>query len=194
MPSISYDLKYLKAGIDELESYLLSKKLFWPIGAAAPEGDPHFPRLTLGGILLSRARLHARDLPKSDAFEFHSLQKELDHWRSKWITAWERKAVREFNSRIRQWRHYLDELNQNPDRFVPYYDSQVRLRVLIEILLGEIRKHKNESIENLQNLDGFLRSVFVPGEFLWEPDLESGFDREKFWYLWGEPEIENNWY
>lgn len=62
MPSAEYDLGYLKAGISALENYLLSNDLYWPVGASSPSGEPAYPRLTLGGLLLAQKRAHARNL------------------------------------------------------------------------------------------------------------------------------------
>ena len=39
MPTIEYDLGYLQAGLDLLETYLISKSLFFAIGAQSPSGD-----------------------------------------------------------------------------------------------------------------------------------------------------------
>ncbi|HEY5573072.1 MAG TPA: hypothetical protein VIK64_08690, partial [Anaerolineales bacterium] len=62
MPSAEYDLGYLRAAVAALEDYLMSNELYWPIGAASPAGEPDYPRLTLGGLLLAQKRAHARDL------------------------------------------------------------------------------------------------------------------------------------
>ena len=49
MKSFAYDLGYLRAGLELLEAYLLAEDVFWPIDASPPEGEPEYPRLTLGG-------------------------------------------------------------------------------------------------------------------------------------------------
>ena len=54
MPSPEYDLRYLKAGIEQLESYLLSSDVYWSIGTRAPAGETPYPQLTIGGLLLAR--------------------------------------------------------------------------------------------------------------------------------------------
>jgi hypothetical protein len=50
------DRAYLEAGIPELEDYLLSDELYWPISARGH----NLPRLTIGGLLLANDRLEAR--------------------------------------------------------------------------------------------------------------------------------------
>ena len=59
MKSFEYDLRYIQAGLDSIEEYLLSDEVFWPLSAHPPEGAPEYPRLTLDGLLLSKARLLA---------------------------------------------------------------------------------------------------------------------------------------
>jgi len=190
MSSAAFDFRYLKAGIHEVEPYLLSKNLFWPLSSPPPAGEPQYPRLTLGGLLLSDARMRARYLHPSQTHDLESLESMLDHWRMTWRTSWERKAQREFKSRLRQWDLYLNELVYKPEVHIPYYDNEVRIRVLIELLLPEINLIEDEFTNKLLNLDGFLKSNLVPGEFIWEDELKSGFDNNVYWYLWGMPEID----
>lgn len=120
----------------------------------------------------------------------HSLEMKLDHWHTGWRSTWERKAQREFKSRLRQWDLYISELQLNPDANFPYYDSEVRVRVLIDLLIPEMKPPGDQFMNQLTGLDAFLKSVLQPGAFIWEEELSSGFNREKFWYLWGIPEIE----
>jgi hypothetical protein len=56
MPSLEKDRAFLEASVPELEDYLLSDELYWPITARGFD----LPRLTIGGILLAKARLEAR--------------------------------------------------------------------------------------------------------------------------------------
>lgn len=189
MSSAVFDLGYLKAGIQEIEPYLLSKNLFWPLSSHPAPGSLSYPRLTLGGLLLSIARLKARILQPSQTVEFRSLEKNLDHWRTSWRTSWERKASLEIKSRLRQWELYLDEMILKPDVHIPFYDSEVRVRVVIDLLTPEISPQKDDFLQKIQQLDGFLNSIIVPGEFIWENELAMGFNQIDYWYLWGVPEI-----
>lgn len=189
MPSVSYDFGYLTAGIDEIESFLLSKNLFWSISTAPPYGEPAYPRLTIGGLFLSNNRLRARNLDLSQKMILDSLEMKIDYYRTNWRSTWEMKAQREFKSRYRQWHHYINELLLNPEENIPYYGSEVRVRVLIELLLSEIGSPENNNIYQLTRLDSLLKSIFVTGTFVWDDEISSGFDEDQYWYLWGFPEI-----
>jgi hypothetical protein len=189
MPSVSYDFGYLTEGIEQFESFLLSKNLFWPISSAPPYGEPAYPRLTIGGFLLSNNRLRARDLDLSQEKILHSLQMKIDNFRKRWRSAWENKAHSELKSRFRQWDQYVNELQINPEENIPYYRSEVRVRVLIELLLPEIGSTENYYWDQLTGLDSLLKSIFTAGTFVWDEEISSGFDKDQYWYLWGFPEV-----
>ena len=187
MPSIDYDIRYVTASLNELKGYLLSKELFWPLSIISTPGKPTYPKLTPGNLLLALARLKAFDkgdfLDAAQNSEFTRLEMEFDTLKRKWAAAWEEKVSREFTSRLRQWGHYLNEVTANPDSHAPYYRNEVRLRVLLELLLEELRE--DEHLE-LTALDTFLHARFNDGDFIWDEDLAEGFPKEKYWFLWGD--------
>lgn len=187
MPNPHFDLEYAAAGLAALKDYLLTKELFWPISLSDAGQGSIYPKLTAGNLLLTFARLLAygksRTLNAVQQSEFTRLEREFDALKRKWQVAWEEKASREFTSRLRQWSHYLDEFSLNPDAQAPYYRSEVRLRVLLELLkdaLGEVPQ------EDLTALDESLRAQFTDGDFIWDGDLVDGFPQDKYWYLYGQ--------
>jgi hypothetical protein len=187
MPGIDHNLKYVTANLSELKDYLLSKELFWPLNLSSAPGNPPYPKLTPGNLLLSLARLKAFDegeiMDAAQNSELTRLEMEFDTLKRKWLVAWEKKVDREFTSRLRQWGHYLKEVAGNPDNHTPYYRNEVCLRVLLELLLDELGE---DSHPELTALDTVLRAKFKGGEFLWDEDLAEGFLQEKYWFLWGD--------
>jgi hypothetical protein len=175
MTSTEQDKAYLEAGIPELEAYLLSKELYWPISARGYS----LPRLTIGGLLLAQARLEAR----GEHIESHLPR--LYGVRSKWRAAWETKAGREVGARMRLWSNYLADYRQNPEGHADAYPHEVRYRVMLHLLLAELPAPPAEQ-NVLTQLDGTLRARLSPGDFIWETDLEAGFPREVYWYLYGK--------
>jgi hypothetical protein len=187
MPNPHYDLAYAAAGLAALKDYLLTKELFWPLSISAAGQGQVYPKLTAGSLLLTFSRLHAYSKSSTlDAIqqsEFTRLEREFDALKRKWQVAWEEKASREFTSRLRQWSHYLNEFTQNPDAQAPYYRSEIRLRVLLELLkddLGEVPH------EDLSVLDKSLRAQFTKGDFIWDEDLAEGFPQDQYWFLYGQ--------
>lgn len=175
MTSTEQDKAYLEAGIPELGDYLLSKELYWPIRARGYS----LPRLTIGGLLLAQARLEAR----GERIVSHLAQ--FEGIRSKWRVAWETKAGREVGARMRLWSNFLADYLQNPENHADAYRHEVRYRVMLHLLLAELSKPPDEQ-EALSKLDGTLRAMLSPSGFIWEADLESGFPREVYWYLYGD--------
>jgi len=175
MTSPEKDRAYFEAGIPELGNYLLSKELYWPISARGYD----LPRLTIGGILLVQTRLEAR------GERIEKLATQLDALRSKWRVAWETKAGREFQSRFGLWNNYLADYRHNPEGQADAYAHEVRYRVMLQLLLGELSAPPPER-EGLLQLDGVLRASFSPGDFIWEADLQAGFPREVYWFLYGK--------
>ncbi len=189
MTSVDFDLGYLQSSVEELESYLLSAELFWPLMGASPAGEPAYPRLTLGGVLLAQARSRARDLPPHDETRLIALECRIQDAKSKWRLAWSRKAAQEFRSRQRQWGNYLHDLSTNPDAHQPYYPSEVRIRVMMQLLLPEVEPPEEVDQDALLQMDQVLQRIFHPGDFIWDEDLSRFFTRSTYWYLWGMPRL-----
>jgi hypothetical protein len=186
MPSAEYDLEYLRAIVEGLEDYLLSKELYWSLGVAAPRGEPAFPPLTLGGLLLAQARLHARDLAPGQRDQLVLLEERVDGIRSRWRVAWGRKAAHDFRARLNLWRDFLEEYRQNTQGNVDRYAYEVGRRVMLHLLAPEAESIPPTEAELLAGLDRLLRAVFVPGDFVWEAELAGGFPLEVYWYLYGQ--------
>jgi hypothetical protein len=158
-----------------LEGYLLSKELYWPISARGYD----LPRLTIGGILLAQARLEARGERSG------SLASQIDMVRSRWRSAWETKAGREVQARMRLWSNYLADYRHNPEGYADAYPHEVRHRVMLQMLLAELHAPVPEQGE-LSGLDNVLRTHLVDSDFIWEAGLRSVFSREAYWFLYGK--------
>jgi hypothetical protein len=185
MPTTEYDLGYLRAGLAALENYLLSKELYWALGAGAPSGEPAYPPLTLGGLLLALARLHARPLSMVERDQLARMEEQIDDVRSRWRVAWERKAAQDFRARLNLWRNFLEDYRQNPGADADRYAYEVRNRIMLHLLAPEASDIPPAETELLAGLDQLLRAVLVPGDFIWEKELAPGFPRNTYWYLYG---------
>jgi hypothetical protein len=152
------DSQYLSAGVPELENYLLSKELYYPLSF-------NLPQLTLGGILLSLARMGVQ------AAQFKT---QVEAIRSKWQAAWDVKSNREIKARSELWVNYLADYREDPKAGVRLYSQNVRYRTMLS-LLGKTDV----------DLDAFVKSAFKEGKFVWEEEYAPNFPRETFWYLYG---------
>lgn len=192
MPSIDYDLKYLQAGLVDLEGYLLSNELYWPIGASPPVGEVPYPRLTLGNLLLAEARLRARRLDSQQKIEHNRLKERVESNRSQWRVAWGKKASREYSARSRLWRDFLGEYRRSPWANVDRYSYEVTRRVLLQLLEKEAEDVPPEELELLSTLDAFLKAVLIEGPFLWDEELQEAFPKDTYWYLYGAPKSQED--
>lgn len=182
----SYDLEYLRIGAQEIEDYLLSDELFWPVSGRPSGGKPFFLKMTIGNLLLSEKRLAAlsaaRQLLPAEESEFVALQRRLEAVQSKWQVNWGGKASQEYQTRFNQWVRALEELKGDRYQNAPYYRNEVRARVLLELLADYVPQADWMA---LQHFDNVLRSIFKPGQFIWQEELAEGFPPEQYWYLYG---------
>jgi hypothetical protein len=143
-----------------------------------------YPKLTIGNLLYFRNSTTAAAITpyhKQAINEANSSYKDL---KKEWNTAWQEKTELEFSSRIRQWKYYLKELNNNMEEYAPYYPVEVRVRVLLQLLKNEL-KNKGKKQDTLKALDKQLKGHFNKSDFVWEEGLSKAFPKKEFWYLYG---------
>lgn len=169
MPNLDQDQRFLSSGILVLSDYLLSKELLYPL-------DADLPRLTIGNLLLAQLRLGATGQDQHSA--------RIEEIRNKWRHAWEQKAAREIHMRFELWLNFLGEYKSSHKGHADRYPVEVKQRVILQILSGEVAK--TAELDLLPDMDLQLRGSLHPGEFIWEKEVASGFDKTSFWYLFGK--------
>jgi len=185
MKTLDYDFRYIQAGLEVLVNYLLSDEVFWPLSVSLPAGEPDYPRMTLGGLLLAHARLAAYHKSSDQMDQVDLLNSKLDLIRSKWRVAWENKARHSFSARLRMWRDFIEEYKNNPQDNTDRYSYEVRLRAMLTLLISEGGGQNQAEVDLLSGLDAYLKSVLVVDGFIWEPDIQNGFPASVYWYLYG---------
>jgi hypothetical protein len=186
MLTASYDLNYLRAGLDQLESYLLSKDIYRPLGLQPAHGLPPYPQLTLGWLLLARLRAQATAQTPAERLELERLSLQLDALRSRWRSAWGLKAQAEARARLNLWRDFLEEYRQDPAANSDRFAYEVNRRLLLDLLAPEADSLPAAALQALAGLDGWLRAVLLPGSFIWEAPLAVSFPPAPYWYLYGK--------
>jgi hypothetical protein len=185
MKSFEYDLIYLEEGLEVLVDYLLSDEMFWPLSVHPPDGEPDYPRLTLGGLLLSITRLTGQQKSDKQAAQLNKVKSVLQSIRSKWRVAWEKKAGHNFSARLRMWRDFIEEYQVNPPENADRYPYEVRLRVMLDLLQLETRGGVPSEMNLLTALDIYLKNILISDGFLWESELQNSFPPADYWYLYG---------
>ncbi len=176
--SYTEDLRFVEESLPQLQAYLLSQEIFWPLGG-------NLPRLTLGGLRLAMRRLHARAAAPPDQSTLNRLAARLEAEQTRRRAAWQQKAARELRTRLTLWQNYLGDYRLNPENYADAYPHEVRLRVIIDLLLADLPTPPIETQALLQTLDAQLRAALIPGAFIWPPDLQNEFPQTDFWYLYG---------
>jgi hypothetical protein len=174
MPSLEQDKRFYREAAPQLETYLLSKEIFWPLGGTLPQ-------LTPASLLLAHARITAAGGDVSIA----PFEQVMNKARREWAVAWEEKVGREFQTRLNLWRQSLEDYFSAPDQHYRYYPTEVRNRAMLSLLTRELRQLPPE-MDLLNLLDSKLRMSLIPAAFVWEPELESGFPQIEFWFLYGK--------
>ena len=192
MPSFEYDLRYLQAGIDQLETYLLAKDLYWPPGISALSTETPYPQLTIGGLLLSLKRLQAAARSADQQAALAEVERKLDDVHTRWRVAWEKKADQDFHARLNLWRDFLEDYRDHPSAHYDRFPYEVGRRVQLELLKDNTGEIPAAEANMLDGLDGLLRSVFTPGQFVWDEYLAPSFPQQPFWYLYGSIKKEIN--
>lgn len=179
------DLAALEAMAAEMDDYLQSDVLFWPMA----QGD--LPRLTLGGYLMRQHRLlELRDLLSMQQQDrLHKAINQYHKALEEKVVRFEEKAHEELAARLRQWQAYLGEARQGTG--VAYYESAVEPRVMGQALIAQLRVQpyqlQSELAQRVAMLDRELRQIWEPGEFIWPEEWKPAYPREKFWWLYGHP-------
>jgi hypothetical protein len=180
-----YELRFINAGIDQLESYLLSNDIYRPIGVQPPSGGPPYPQLTLGWLLLFRLKAQAICQSGDQRAELELLNSKLGAIRAHWRSAWNNKSKAEFQARLNLWRDFLEEYRRLPGQNFDRYAFEVNRRAMLDLLLLEIEKLPHADKDSLEGLDKLLNTAFIPGEFIWDERFVPSFPRPNFWYLYG---------
>jgi hypothetical protein len=194
MRPVKTNLRFLEAMIKELEAYVLSRELFWPLSPEHRTDGPSFPRMTIGNVLLTFDQLEVQREGCSPSHEA-ALQKLSLAWEQacrKWRAGLEGKAIIEMRSRLNLWRAYLTDLKQQGDR-AGVYSHEVRNRVKFERLTDFVGRHEDADphLAAIQSQDARLRTKFSPGEFQWHPALKQVYPKSRYWYLYGMPRLDD---
>ncbi len=155
----------------ELEEYLSSSVLLWRLkGSSLP--------LSPGNLLLARISSGGNQ----DEPIIQALEKNADIIRLH-KSAWDKKCESELLMRIQQWKTQIDDIKEAGGIDLSYRYN-VRIRVIIDLLLGELSTAHGKIDLQLQNLDDFLTGITIPGDFIWNEELKNAFPPDRFGYLY----------
>lgn len=190
MHSIEYNLDLLEAMLDEIEEFLLSADIFWPLAKRPKPDFPPYPRLSSGGLLLTQDESLAQvaHMNRNQEIRHTKLRRQWDAILYKWRSAVERKSEREMGMRLNLWRAYLSDLEEG--RAAQFdYNREVRNRVQftrLRTLAGESRVTL-ELADKMRQQDVRLLSLTISCEFIWDDLLREIYPLEQYGFLYRLP-------
>lgn len=189
MEGYLYAITYLHSAIEQVEPYLLSNEVYWPLGIPNIPGERSFPKLTLGWVLFYTLQcehwVRNGGLSHQEATQADQILKRIQYVRTKWSVAWERKAKKELMARLKIWGSFLSDFQRDPEEHACRYAYEVNRRVLVGLLRAEAGVVDDAEEDLFGALETVLRAYFVPGEFVWSEGLKDIYGEKDFWYLYG---------
>lgn len=188
MPQADSLFDLAEAMVEEIEPYLLSSELHWPLQLRRPApGKP--TRLSLGALQLTLDELESlrSGFTQAEQARFADLHARLGRLREKHASALQRKAQAEQQNRLRLWQGYLTDLAESTAT-AQDFRREVHNRLTAARLAAWAHSDSAASamVEASAAQDRRLQSLFRPGPFVWEEHLQSVYPGPEYWYLYGE--------
>jgi hypothetical protein len=178
------DLEVLEAMAAEMDQYLMSEVLFWPMEKG------NLPRLTVGGYLMREQRLRALAglLSEGDQQRLAAAVERFDEALKEKVVRFEKRANQELQARLRQWGETLRELKGDS---AGYYGSAAETRAIIAALVDKLERPpyqlEGNALQQVTMLDQNLRQRWQPGEFVWPNEWQPAYPKSAYWWLYGKP-------
>lgn len=181
--------EYLQAALREMQAYLLSAQLFWPLSGRPYAAGQPFLQLTVGNLLLAFDALAAANASAGETrwAEVQRLEAEWEAQRIRWAAHVEAKAQRELASRLRQWLAYVEDVREA--QLAEDYAGSVRPRLVAERLLDVLPKGpqtaraREQLVQADRRIDPFLQA----GPFVLDPALQFRYPETAFPFLYRRP-------
>jgi len=139
----------------ELTDYLLGTQLFRQIVVDTPAGFRQ-PKMTLGG-LVERIETLAADprLGASDRRRLQAVQEAWEEAQHRYPQQVREKLFREMKSYLRNWKYFLEQRSQDPDRWKQEYPYELHNRQRVQLVVHLLGDEAPAGIlEELEMLEG----------------------------------------
>ncbi len=190
--TVAQDVKEAQAMVKCLTPYIYEDRLYRRIEGKGIFSRSNIPYMTLGAVLLRLRRLRALETHLTDAQQKQLAQLESRHGevRREWCVHYEKKLVKEALSRLDAMRMFFDECRESPRLCAGAYMPEVLRRTIVqEIVLAmtEMDVHSADLNAKIALIDGQLRGVVQPADFVWSGMLQPVYPKEPFWWLYHRP-------
>jgi hypothetical protein len=184
MQPVDLDLNFIENTCHDLNDYVLSDLLYWPVDYEPINSGTTPSRTTIGLLRLVVEQVRLRNLNEDQTERLEICQLTIDKVHRKWKVAWEKKVVGEFKSRVRTWHAYISEAESDRQLLHTNYRSQVQNRTILQLLLTDLPVDETALVLALHKIDEWLKTNLSEGPFIWDPELQSAFPEEKYWFLY----------
>ena len=190
MESVDYNLDLFEAMLDEIEDFLLSADIFWPLAKRSKPDSPPYPRLSTGALLLTMDESLAQEAEmNSDQKARHvELQRQWKGVLNKWRSALGRKSEREMGMRLNLWRAYLSDLEEGSASHFDYHretQNRVQFTRLRTLAASSSKTLKME--KTIRSLDARLLNLTTASDFIWDDRLRETYPKGNFGFLYRQP-------
>lgn len=182
------DLSIMEAMTGHMDDYLMSDATHWDMGIAG------MPLMSLGGFIMRQNRLMAlrEHLGERDQGRLGHVIERFDCLALEHVVRFEARANAELQARMREWTHYLHDLNSRRiAASQEHYRNTVDTRVVIGVLAEKLAQRPFQLAAHIPNdivgLDRHLAMLWVPGSFIWHTLWRPAYPGEAYWYLFGYP-------
>ncbi len=190
MHPTKFNLTLMDSMLEEMESFLLSKELFWPLALRSSPGQIPYPRLSIGVFLLTEDELIAQktNMDSEQAAEYSRLRLKRQGIFRKWKSAIQRKSLQELGMRRNLWRALVEEIEEKKRQKFDY-KQDVRNRVMFQRLqdLVDPSMVDEDLIQGMQSIDTRYISQSQRAEFVWDPELKPLYGEDDYWFLYRIP-------
>lgn len=168
------DRKLILASADELEQYLASSVILWPLHGKLPPISP-------GNLLFSILRLDA----KSNDPGLSDVVAKVETFIETNRAAWRRHVEKEIPMRLSQYRSLVDDY-LDLGSIDAGYRRNISARVKLDLLFSALNESPALELRKVTELDRRLFSLVQEGEFIWEAVLRDRFPKDRYNYLYVE--------
>ena len=183
------DLTVLEEENTELQAYIVGNELYRTVHVRTAEVDQTVQMS--GGDLLTRIfRLagEADRLTPDQQRRFTKVRTEAEHTIYSLRSRFHELLNRELKARLDALNWFLDDAAADPKRARSEYPFEIRNRQRIEIIAQQLDNNMEPALkQQLQRVDGRIRTLAQPTDFIWDKRLEPIFPRNPFWYLYVNP-------
>lgn len=189
--SIDNDLKEAQRMVESLEPYVYQDQLYMPISGGGLFSP--MPALTIGAALLRLRRLRAlqEQMTPSQQASLDALEAQHDKVWHEWRVHYENKLIEEALSRLKLLSSYIQDCKEDARACANSYPAEALRRTIVQEIADFMEAHGIHSAEvdrSIARVDSQLRGYLKPADFQWAPVLQLVYPKDRFWWLYSEPQ------